>query len=268
MSMILAHDDDGDGPAVVLLHSSVCDRRMWQRQAEVLVGAGRRVIRPDFRGFGETPMPTTPYDEAADLHELLDEVGVDRAVLVGSSMGGRVAQEFASRWPSRVIGLLLVCAATRLLPPTDDVRAFGAEEDALLDAGDVEGAVDLNVRTWVGPAASAATRVSVARMQRRSFEVQLAGGDVSADRADFDLGAVDAPTLVVSGAHDLDYFGRVADLLAMRIGGAELRELDWAGHLPSLEDPDRFDPLLLQFLGTLELTAGAEARTGRDPERR
>lgn len=256
--MILAHDDEGDGPAVVLLHSSVCDRRMWQRQAEVLTAAGHRVIRPDFQGFGDTPAPTAPYDEAGDLRALLDALGVDRAVLVGSSMGGRVAQEFAARWPSQVIGLLLVCAATRLLPPTADARAFGAEEDALLEAGDVDGAVDLNVRTWLGPAASAQTAVAVAEMQRRSFEVQLAAGDVSADRPDFDLGAIVAPTLVVSGAHDLDYFGHVADLLAARIGGAQRLELDWAGHLPSLEDPDRFDPLLLEFVTGLERVVSAK----------
>jgi 3-oxoadipate enol-lactonase len=256
--MILAHDDDGDGPAVVLLHSSVCDRRMWQRQAEVLAAAGHRVIRPDFQGFGETPAPTGPYDEATDLRELLDALGVEPAVLVGSSMGGRVAQEFAARWPSRVTGLLLACSATRLLPPTPDVRAFGDEEDALLHAGDVEGAVDLNVRTWVGPAASMATRAAVAEMQRRAFEVQLAAGDVSADRADFDLGEITAPTLVVSGAHDLDYFGQVADLLAAQIVGARRIHLDWAGHLPSLEDPDRFDPLLLEFVTGLEPVVSAE----------
>jgi pimeloyl-ACP methyl ester carboxylesterase len=87
--------------------------------------------------------------------------------------------------------------------------------------------------------------------------VQLAAGDVSADRPDFDLGAITAPSLVVSGAHDLDYFGRVADLLAAQIAGAQQRELDWAGHLPNLEDPDRFDPLLLEFVTGLEPVVGA-----------
>lgn len=246
--MTLAHDLDGDGPTVVLLHSSVCDRRMWERQARVLVDAGYRVLRPDFQGFGESPAPAASYEEVDDVRELLDSLAIDRAVVVGSSMGGRVAQEFAARWPSRVAGLLLVCAATRLLPPTGDVRAFGAEEDALLEAGDVDGAVELNVRTWLGPWATAETRRLVATMQRRSFEVQLAAADVPADRADFELGDVSAPTLVVSGAYDLAYFGRVAEFVTERIHGAEHVQLDWAGHLPSLEDPARFDPLLLEFV--------------------
>lgn len=248
--MTLAHDVAGDGPTVLLLHSSVCDRRMWDPQWELLIDARFRVIRPDFRGFGETPAPTSGYDEARDIRDLLDAHGIERAVIVGSSFGGRAAQEFASRWPSRVTGLLLLCAATRLLAPTDEVRAFGAEEDALLDAGDLDGAVALNVRTWVGPAATESTRELVARMQRHAFEVQLAAPDVGAERDDFDLDAVTAPTLVVSGAHDFDYFAQIAELLSERIAGAEHRELDWAGHLPSLEDPARFNPLLLDFLGS------------------
>jgi 3-oxoadipate enol-lactonase len=247
-TMTLAHDVVGDGPAVLLLHSSVCDRRMWDPQRELLVGAGFRVIRPDFRGYGETPAPTSGYDEAIDIRDLLDVHSIERAVIVGSSFGGRAAQEFASRWPSRVTGLLLVCPATRLLAPTGDVRAFGAEEDALLDVGDLDGAVALNVRTWVGPAATESTRELVASMQRHAFEVQSAAPDVAAERDEFDLGAVTAPTLVVSGAFDLGYFAQVAELLSERIAGSEHRELDWAGHLPSLEDPARFNPLLLDFL--------------------
>jgi pimeloyl-ACP methyl ester carboxylesterase len=248
--MTLAHDIAGDGPSVVLLHSSVCDRRMWDPQWRLLVDAGFRVIRPDFRGYGQTPPPpASGYDEARDIRDLLDVLEIERIALVGSSFGGRVAQEFAARWPSRVTRLLLLCPATRLLEPGDDLRAFGAEEDALLEAGDIEGAVRLNVRAWVGPAADEVTRERVARMQRHAFEVQLAAPDVAADRADFDLRDVSAATLVISGAHDLDGMRAAAAFLAEHISGAVHRELDWAGHLPSMEDPARLAPLLLDFLG-------------------
>ena len=247
--MTLAHDIAGDGPCVVLLHSSVCDRRMWDPQWELLVHAGFRVIRPDFRGYGETPPPTSGYDEARDIRDLLDLLGIERVALVGSSFGGRVAQEFAARWPSRVTRLLLLCPATRLLEPSDDLRSFGAAEDALLEAGDIEGAVDLNVRTWVGPAADEFTRELVARMQRHAFEVQLAAPDVAADREDFDLRHVNAPTLVISGAHDLEGMRTAAAFLAEHISGAAHQQLDWAGHLPSIEDPARLGPVLLDFLG-------------------
>lgn len=96
---------------------------MWQRQSALLVEAGYRVLRPDFQGFGESPAPSQAYEEVSDVRALLDSLSVDRAVVVGSSMGGRVAQELVARWPSRFAGLLLVCAATRLLAPTADVTA-------------------------------------------------------------------------------------------------------------------------------------------------
>lgn len=250
--MTLAHQIAGDGPAVILLHSSVCDRRMWNPQWELLVGAGFRVIRPDFRGYGETPAPTSAFDEARDILELFDTHGIERAAVVGSSFGGRVAQEFAARWPSRVTRLLLACPATRLLEPTEDLRMFAAEEDALLEGGDVDGAVALNVETWLGPAAGDPTREFVARMQRHAFEVQLAAPDVAAVRDEFDLREVSAPTLVLSGAHDLEGMQQAARFLAERIVGAVHQGLDWAGHLPSVEDPSRFNPVLIDFLRSSE----------------
>ena len=61
--MVLAHDLDGTGDPVVLLHSGVADRRMWRPQCGPLLDAGYRVLRPDFRGHGESPMPTEPYND-------------------------------------------------------------------------------------------------------------------------------------------------------------------------------------------------------------
>ena len=62
--MTLSHDVAGEGPAVVLLHSGVCDRRMWEPQWRPLVEAGYRVVRCDFRGFGDSPVADRPYSEA------------------------------------------------------------------------------------------------------------------------------------------------------------------------------------------------------------
>ncbi|MFB9234352.1 alpha/beta fold hydrolase [Plantactinospora siamensis] len=248
--MTLSFDRAGSGPTVVLLHSGVADRRMWDPQWPVLTAAGYDVLRCDFRGYGETPVATESYDDAEDVRDLLDSVGLGRAAVVGSSFGGRVAQEFAARWPDRVTALCLLCPASRLHPPTDDIRAFNEREDELLEAGDVAGATELNVATFVGPEASAQTRKLVAEMQRHAFEAQLAAGDSAAPprHEDFDLTAVTAPTLVVSGDRDLDYFRSTAEFLAGAIPGAEHVRLPWAGHLPSLEDPDRTNPLILNLL--------------------
>jgi pimeloyl-ACP methyl ester carboxylesterase len=221
---------------------------MWQPQWETLQQAGFQTLRPDFRGFGDTPAPSEPYSNAEDVRDLLDSLGLDRVALVGSSFGGRIAQEFAARWPSRVTSLALVCAAMRGFPPTPDAIEFSDAEDALIERRDLDGAADLNVRTFLGPSASAVTRSLVAQMQRRAFEIQIDAPDVEQRVVEFDHAAITARTLVVSGDHDLEQFGQIADVLAERIPSARRVSLDWAGHLPSLEDPARFNPLLLDFL--------------------
>jgi 3-oxoadipate enol-lactonase len=248
--MLLAHDIDGSGDPVVLLHSGVADRRMYDPQWTPLREAGYRALRADFRGHGDTPAPTEPYNDADDVRELLDSCDLDRVALVGSSFGGRIAQEFAARWPQRVSRLVLLCAARAGHEPTPEIQSFWEREEALIDAGDIEGAVVLNVDTFVGPAADDGVRSLVTTMQRRAFEVQLAGPDIDEIKADYDVAAITAPTLVISGGQDLPYFGGIARYLAERIPDARHLTLDWAGHLPSLEDPARFNPILLEFLAS------------------
>ncbi|MDT4988186.1 MAG: 3-oxoadipate enol-lactonase [Micromonosporaceae bacterium] len=182
-------------------------------------------------------------------------LGVRDATLIGSSYGGRVAQEVAARWPDRVTTLLLLCAATRLHPPTDAITAFSIREDELLEGGDIAGAVELNVATFLGPLASAQTRAEVAAMQRLTFEIQIAADDAAQSRnadlvrnSDFDLAAVTARTVVVSGDHDVDYFQSTADYLAESIPGATRVCLSWAGHLPTVENPATMNPLILTWL--------------------
>jgi pimeloyl-ACP methyl ester carboxylesterase len=252
MELLLAHDDVGaGGHPVLLLHAGVADRRMWDPVTPALSHV-HRVVRADLRGFGGTPLPPGPYRDADDVAALLDHLGVPEAAVVGASFGGRVAMELATLHPDRVSSLVLLCPAFRGLEASGSVLEFGEREDALLEAGDVEGAVALNVETWLGPEADAATREALAGWQRHAFEVQL-----EADRqAEFpqprpvpvDPADIAVPTTVVSGALDLEHFRAVADLLVERIEGAEGVRLSWAAHLPSLERPDAVQALLLDVL--------------------
>ena len=249
--MLLAHDDQGTGPAVLLLHSGVTDRRMWDALVPAL-SHSFRVVRPDLRGYGDSPLPPGEYADADDLDQLLDHLGIADAAVVGSSFGGRVALELATLHPGRVSSLVLLCSALRGVEPTPDAAAYGEEEDRLLEAGDVDGAVALNVRTWLGPDADDKTRDRVAQMQRHAFEVQLEADarepGPQPRRVEVDLSSIAVPTLVVSGAKDLELFRQTAAVIAREVPGAEAVELGWAGHLPSLERPDAVLALLLDVL--------------------
>jgi len=250
LGMLMAYDEQGTGPALLLVHSGVCDRRMWQPQWATLSGSFR-AVRPDLRGFGETPLPAESFSFAADIVELLDFLDIERACVVGSSFGGRVALELASSAPERVERLVLLCSALPGFPSTPTADAFEEAEEELFELGDIDGAVALNVATWLGPEADSATRELVCIMQRRAFEVQLAADDgpsppepvpVAVDPA-----AIAAPALVVSGAHDMDQFRAVAAHLAVTMPTARHVDFDWAGHLPSLERPEPVTALISEF---------------------
>lgn len=246
--MILSHDSTGSGPAVLLLHAGVADSRMWDAQLAPLAQRWR-VIRCDLRGFGSTPLDDEPFDNAGDVRALLDSLGVAEVAIVAASAGGEPALQLASAWPGLVSDLILLNADFDL-PPTRSLQRFARREDALLQAGDVAGATELNVATWLGPDADDDARELVRTMQRNAFEVQLGAGDGvnQGSGPKIDLDAVTARTLVVSGGQDLDHFREIAHHLSGHIAGAQHLQLGWAGHLPNLERPDETTAIVLEFL--------------------
>jgi pimeloyl-ACP methyl ester carboxylesterase len=245
--MTLHHRDEGSGPVVVLLHAGVADLRMWDLPAAGLA-RDHRVLRCDLRGFGGSPLaPGASYSDAEDVLALLDERGVDRFALVGASYGGYVALQVASAVPDRVERLVLLASAADLLEPDDGMRGLWQEEGSLVEAGDLAGATELNVRTWLGPEADDDARELLRLMQRRALEVQVAAGE-DVDNRDLPVvpDRLTMPTRVVVGLLDQPFFVDTGRELARRLPSAELDELPWAGHLPTLERPSE----ALRLLGT------------------
>lgn len=231
---------------------------MWEPQWEALAAA-HRVLRLDLRGFGRSPLAAGSFSNARDLIAVLDEHGIERTALVGNSLGGRVVLEVAVARPELVSALVLVAPG---LPGHDwspEVRTAWEEEEAAFEAGDLDAAVEVNLRTWVdGPRrrpeeVDPAVRERVGEMQRRAFEVQLPVGDdadeepLVPDLADR-VGEIRAPTLVVVGDEDVPDMQAIAERLASAIPGARLAAVAGAGHVPSLERPREFDALVLPFL--------------------
>ncbi|MFC9439209.1 alpha/beta fold hydrolase [Nocardia sp. NPDC057030] len=246
--MTLPHDVAGAGPSIVLLHAGVCDRRMWDPQWATLVGAGYRLVRCDFRGFGDAPVPPRPYNDAEDVFGLLDDLDIEQAAFIGSSYGGRIALEFAARWPQRTTALALLCSAAPQHSPSAVLQEFDTREDALLEAGDIESAVELNVATWLSPTADAKIQAAVRHMQHQAFELQLAAADAPGrTRTEFDLSSIGAPTLAVSGELDLPDFRQFAARLPTLLTNARHLELPGAAHLPNLERPAETTAALVSF---------------------
>jgi pimeloyl-ACP methyl ester carboxylesterase len=230
---------------VVLVHAGGLDGRMWEPLAERLEDRFTLVI-PDLPGHGRSPLPSEPFAFAEQVLALLDELDVQRAPFVAASFGGWVTMQLLTAAPGRVSALVLLAGTLDLGEWSDEMEAFRAEEDALLEAGDVEGAVALGLRTWVRDPAVADL---VADMSRIAFEAVLAG-DVEPLQLPAELGAVAVPTLAVSGGLDLPDFARIADHVAATVPGAQRAEVPDAGHLIALERPDATAALVGPFLSS------------------
>jgi 3-oxoadipate enol-lactonase len=253
----LHHERAGSGPSVVFLHPGIADSRVWDPQW-LSFGAHRR-IRLDLRGFGQSPVGPLPITHAQDVADLLDELRVSGAALVGTSMGGRVALELAVARPDLVAALVLVGASLPGQAWSEEVRAYGQAEDEAVSRGDLDLATELNLRMWVdGPHRAPgdvdpSVREAVREMQRRALELQAPVWDEAdeeplvqelADR----LHEVRAPTLVLVGEQDVSDIHVSAARLAAEIPGAQSATIAGAAHVPHLERPAEFDALVLHFL--------------------
>jgi 3-oxoadipate enol-lactonase len=251
----LAYDEVGEGPPLVLLHAGIVGRRMWDDVVPALAERFR-VVRSDLRGYGETPLPDGPFSYAADAAGLLDALGVERAHVVGVSLGGHVALDLALAQPAKVDRLVLAGSGIDGWEHEAELRAAWEEEGAAFERGDLDEAAWISVRTWLdGPtrddqAVDPALRRRVFEMQRLALDHENpeAHGEWLTPSRRERLGDVRAPTLVLVGELDQPSFGRIARFLAAEIPGARFEELPGVAHLPPMEDPVRFADAVIPFL--------------------
>jgi 3-oxoadipate enol-lactonase len=251
---MLPLDDHGDGPALLLLHAGIADRTMWAEHMQPLADAGFRVIAPDLPGFGDAPVPADEFAEWNDVLATMDELGIERAALVGNSFGGGVALRVAALAPERVSALALVSASAPELAPSQDLRAAMQAEEAPLERGDIDAATAAVADAWLPRDAPGALRERVRAMQRRAFERQAdaAMPPEGEDPLAHDLAALagcGTPALLVAGEHDISDFHEAVQALAAALPRARCVTVLGAGHLVPLERPAQFRHLLLELLG-------------------
>jgi 3-oxoadipate enol-lactonase len=254
----LHYEIAGEGPPVVLVHEAIADSRMWEPQWSSFPPV-HRTVRYDMRGFGETPISPGSFSHARDLVGLLERLALGPTAIVGGSMGGRVALEVVVARPELVSALVLVDAGLPGHDWTEETQAGWAQEEAALERGDLDAAVEVNLRMWVdGPGRSSADvdaglRERVAVMQRRAFELQLPVGDEAEEEPLVPdlaqrVAEIGVPTLIIVGEEDRPDMHAIADRLAAAIPHAQRATIPATAHIPSLERPDEFDRIVLEFL--------------------
>ena len=247
----LYYERAGSGPAVILLHGGNLDSRMWDDQMPVLVKSFS-VIRYDIRPYGRSAETEKGFSSVEDLRALMDHLNVKTASLVGLSLGGRIAIDFALTYPDRANKLVLMGPGlTGYGFNVNDERMKPILAKAL--EGDAEGAMDLWLQhPMMAPAMSrpkVAARIrEIARDNLQVWRRLPVGEQVPAPPAIERLGDIKAPTLIMVGEHDVPDIQAIVKLLQRDLKGARTEVIPGAAHMPNMEDPERVNRLLLAFL--------------------
>jgi 3-oxoadipate enol-lactonase len=243
---------EGEGDWVVLSHALACDIGMWDEQARALRDHFR-VLRFDTRGHGASSVPPAPYsfDQLAqDIDELLSALGVAKAHLVGISLGGMVAQEFALKYPRRVLSLVLCDTSSRYPDGTDKIWQ---ERIAGVRAQGMAPLVEPTLERWFTPPFRAARPDVMARIGKMISNTPAVGyigcgAAIPTINTTSRLGAISRPSLVIVGEHDSGTPLSMAQTLQRGIPGAELKIIQSASHLCNVEQPEAFNDVLVDFL--------------------
>lgn len=244
--------DEGSGPTVIFLHGFSFDHRQWAPQIERF-RERHRCIAYDLRGFGRSAPSTASYDHVLDLHALIESLGLEAPVLVGLSLGANIAMSYAARYPQ---------VPSKLVLASSGLPGFEWQEERPPDAAkayaDAHGA-EATKAFWLHhplfasledyPEAAAAVSEMVTDYSGWHWE-NADPRVVSPPGQDPD--AVVTPTLVIRGGRDARGYRDIGALLAEKIRNASLVTFDEAGHMVNMEQPDRFNAVLADFLATKE----------------
>ncbi|GCE15551.1 alpha/beta fold hydrolase [Tengunoibacter tsumagoiensis] len=251
----LAYDVMGQGFPLILIHGGLLDRRMWD--AQVLEFATfAQVIRYDVRGYGQSQMPQVPYSDVQDLFELLRFLGIQKAAVLGLSLGSAIALDFTLHYPEMVETLLLAAPTINgYMVPTVAMRQRWQALSSAVEANDRTRLFHL----WADdPMMPHAQEYPAAYQQYRhllkaySFSHYFSRGlqQPLVPGARERLAAVQVPTLIIVGDRDEEEVSTVAELLSAEIATSRKVVVPGVRHMLNMEQPDEFNRIVLEFLET------------------
>jgi pimeloyl-ACP methyl ester carboxylesterase len=254
----LYYEMAGNGQPIVLIHAGVADNRQWNNEF-VDLSQDYRVLRYDLRGYGKSCPVDGEFSHMGDLIALLDKHHLDQSlVLIGCSMGGSLAVDFALEHPSSVKALVLVGSGPSGL--CLDVPNHPSKEDAerAYNERDLDLVAELEAKIWfdgmerTAQAVNKDMRALALDMNRlalshddRRLGKRLPDTDTPAVER---LGELDVPVLVVVGEHDIPYSQAAADYMVENIPFSRKVVMEGAAHLANMDHPGRFQGAVRSFL--------------------
>jgi 3-oxoadipate enol-lactonase len=250
----LAYDDVGVGPAVVLIHGYPFNRSLWTEQTVALTSRFR-VITPDLRGFGESDSsegPATMNRMAEDVTKLMDQLGIQQAVIGGLSMGGYVALAFVKQFPSRVKALVL--ADTRAQADTEEAKQTRRQQAEKALSEGMAGIADGMLPKLLTPDTVSKRPEVVKRVRDMMLKTKPQGAASAllgmAEREDLSefISNIGVPTMILVGREDAITPVADSEKMESKIAPSRLVVIENAGHVSNLEQTEQFNFALLRFL--------------------
>jgi pimeloyl-ACP methyl ester carboxylesterase len=252
----LHYESAGSGHPVLFIHAGVTDSRMWNDQFEEIEGF--RLIRFDMRGFGRSKLGSQPFSHRDDALALLDHLDVEKACLVGCSIGANTALQIAAAAPDRVAGMVLVGAdAPGFDPGIDYESPEWPEALRAFESGDLSRVAELEAEMWLAGRGRSASQLDpdvvelFVEMDLVALENESTREALDTTQPLEDLPDLAVPVLVLVGEHDIPQLHASAAHLAERLSDHEPVVMLGTAHLPPMDRPDVFNQALLSFLGTL-----------------
>ncbi len=247
----------GGAPALLFLHGIGGDASSFAPQLDHFAPR-HHVVAWTMPGYGASPaLPEMTFASLADAAvRLLDRLELDRAVVVGHSMGGMVALEMTASHGDRVAGLVLACTTAAFGPSGSDFaeKFLGARLKPLDEGKTPADLAPALVAAMIGetapPGAREAAAAAMARIAPDAYRAAL-HCLVTFDRRDA-LATIACPTLALAGSEDKTAPAEVMERMASRIPGGSYACLDGAGHIANQEAPDAFNAAIDGFLAALE----------------
>lgn len=248
----LYYEIAGEGQPLIFVHGGNMDRRMWDQQFAIFAKS-YKVIRYDVRGFGKSDKQVKAFAHYQDLYDLMKFLGIKKANVVGLSLGGGIAADFAISYPEMVENLILVCPGINGFTLASDSGAYNiATIEAARDEGYGKATeMWLNSPYMIPAMEHPELRPKLRQLSLDNAHNWLANFVWSRDLKPSSrerLPEIKARTLLIVGDRDVPNMMKLVDEAATRISGARKVVINGVGHLPNMERPAEFDKIVLGFL--------------------
>jgi pimeloyl-ACP methyl ester carboxylesterase len=255
------YETAGKGIPLVMIHAGVADSRQWNNEFTDFAQS-YQVIRYDMRGYGKSEPVAGEFSHLSDLISLLDALEIHGPlVIMGCSMGGGLAMDFALAHPSRAKALIMVDAGPSGLELDVPAPSKFADAEKAFEAGDLDLVAEIETQIWFDGMDRTPEQVNQA-MRKLLYEMdrialanevkQLGKRLPNTQTPAFDrLGDLDIPVLIIVGAQDTPYMLAAADYMTEKIPSARKAIIEDAAHLPNMDQPHEFQGIVKDFLGSL-----------------